>query len=127
MIRIICTPSMPDGVTIATAMQSQLKKAGIEVKVVQVDDHSAARDGEDWEVSSLRPCCRSAEAPTRPCRSCSPPAARTTTPRSPTTSWTRTSPSWAGRRTRSGVRRSSGRSSGWSGTAATTRSRRNGS
>ncbi|MET8864864.1 ABC transporter substrate-binding protein [Nonomuraea sp. NPDC004580] len=51
VIRIICTPSMPDGVTIATAMQSQLKRAGIEVKVVQVDDHSAARDGADWEVS----------------------------------------------------------------------------
>ncbi|MEV0617707.1 ABC transporter substrate-binding protein [Nonomuraea sp. NPDC050404] len=51
VIRVLCTPALADGITIAEAMQSQLREAGIEVKVVQVDDHGAARDGADWDVS----------------------------------------------------------------------------
>ncbi|MFC4015294.1 ABC transporter substrate-binding protein [Nonomuraea purpurea] len=50
-IRVLCTPALSDGITIAEAMQSQLEEVGIEVKVVQVDDHGAARKGKDWEVS----------------------------------------------------------------------------
>ncbi|GAB3133587.1 ABC transporter substrate-binding protein [Tsukamurella serpentis] len=51
VVRVLSSPLMPDGVAIAEAMQAQLKPVGIRVQVIQVDDHSAARKGADWDVS----------------------------------------------------------------------------
>lgn len=48
-LRLLAYPQQPDSIRIAEALQSQLREVGVVVEVRQVDDITAAREGEDWD------------------------------------------------------------------------------
>lgn len=48
-LRLLSYPQQPDSTTLATAMQGQLGAVGFAVEVQQVDDLTAAREGDDWD------------------------------------------------------------------------------
>lgn len=48
-LKLLSYPQQPDSDTIAVALQSQLKKVGIEVTVSQVPDITEARESGDWD------------------------------------------------------------------------------
>lgn len=50
-LRLLSYPQQPDSSTIAVALQSQLKAVGIDVKVSEVPDLTAAREGTDWDAA----------------------------------------------------------------------------
>jgi peptide/nickel transport system substrate-binding protein len=50
-LRLLSYPQQPDSDTIAVALQSQLKKVGIEVKVSQVPDITESRKGDAWDAA----------------------------------------------------------------------------
>jgi peptide/nickel transport system substrate-binding protein len=50
-LHLLSYPQQPDSNTLAVAMQSQLKAVGIDVKVDQVPDITASREGSDWDAA----------------------------------------------------------------------------
>ncbi len=50
-LRLLTYAQQPDTNTLAVAMQTQLAKVGIDVKVTEVPDITAARKGTDWDAA----------------------------------------------------------------------------